>query len=594
MNHRITKVANHYNRPIKVLVEVLNTFGHVIEAKPTSLITEEMVTILSHYFATDPPYKGPIIKAEKISNPINEKPTTPFKSHEPTTRKGDGPYQIPFKKLKFKDGTIYIKFDDIFLGTLTYKPKDLSIYKMIISHYNRSNEFLGVTVSNKKILKIDNEDILLRKLNLSKPKKIIDQPFRANKSKGKTIPLEKAPKKRKRNKNRTDPKPIPESQISKPKKRPRIPNKTDNIKIPESNTPKPQLTLPIEEIKLKANLHDIASFYGVTTGDIINYLRSRRNRKFYPLSSKLSAQEVDIIQAHFTPRFRKKNPSAPLFKIVWTDLDPQLISTKPSKPPIPLPEPEIVGDTPGSNQKLSIKSSFEDTMFDFELKRDKFTTSVGVIKYPGLSDLLTFFSDREAQDICSKMSSSLPRKRASDFDNPNNKNKELLRYEIHYMANKALNIFGGKILTLISDLRKLKFKTRNAIELRTYRNVHPDFPFLHFNVGVNKVNVAFFTKLHRISNKLTSNSIIYSSKYQRIGFMDELGRIKLELSNFRPQLSLFIEKVSNMNYTVYSGVETGACDICGHQLTHPTSLLFGIGPVCAKNLNIDLKSLNIF
>jgi len=81
--------------------------------------------------------------------------------------------------------------------------------------------------------------------------------------------------------------------------------------------------------------------------------------------------------------------------------------------------------------------------------------------------------------------------------------------------------------------------------------------------------------------------------YHRIGFIDELGRVKLELTSFRPQLSLFINRVEDKNYEIFSGVETGVCEICKLPLSHPNSLLFGIGPVCAKKLNIDLRSMNL-
>ena len=548
MSLRIVKVAKQFNLPIKEIVGVLQKYGIDILPKPTAMISEEMMNLLYHHYNLDPARKTLITSGKKsfASSGIPDKPSLPRAISIP--EKGDGYYQIPFKKLKFKDGFICIPFDIPSLEVLTFKPQNSAIYEMIKSKYSTSNEFLSVRVAGGKISNIDNVESLSKKLKISSPQQKMTEEIKSKnrKKRGKEAKL----------------KPYKSERRKKVPKQP-----------PEPQLPKPRIPQPVKDVVLKANITDIASYYSVWQKDIIEYLEIMVPWKKYALNSRLTLREAKIIQDHFTQTKLKTKTFPSRDKIEWVEFEDE-----------PTQEPRIA---------FSILSSFEITKFDFELKEDKFSKSVGVICYPGLPDVLTYFSDLQAVDICSKMSSSLPRKRATDFGNLNNKNKELTRYEIHYMANKALNIFGGKILTLLCELRKLKFKTKNAFEVRTYRTVRPDFPFLHFKVGGEIINVAFFTREHKIKNKLTANSVIYSSTYNRIGFIDELGRVKLELQRFRPQLSLFINKVKDKNYQIHSGVETGVYEICKLPLTHPTSLLFGIGPVCARNLGIDLRNLNL-
>jgi len=78
-----------------------------------------------------------------------------------------------------------------------------------------------------------------------------------------------------------------------------------------------------------------------------------------------------------------------------------------------------------------------------------------------------------------------------------------------------------------------------------------------------------------------------SKSYVEVGSLDEQGYIMTKLEKFKPQLHMFYETISAGNINIYSGVETGNCDLCGKELTHPTSLRIGIGPICAKNNGIN-------
>jgi hypothetical protein len=215
------------------------------------------------------------------------------------------------------------------------------------------------------------------------------------------------------------------------------------------------------------------------------------------------------------------------------------------------------------------------------------------IYFKGLKRISSRFLDDQALDICSKMSSSYTRRLCKDFQNKNS-DREFIRYQIHYIANKAFEIFGGKFLTFIYELRKLKFKNQTANEISTHQGVIPDFPLLSLEAGGTSFIISFFVKRNKKKNTLNRDVRLLESKtYNEIGTVDEDGCVITRLEKFKPEISLFYQKAMNNTFKIYSGVETGNCDICGKELNHPVSLRLGIGPVCARNLQID-KALYVF
>ncbi len=225
-----------------------------------------------------------------------------------------------------------------------------------------------------------------------------------------------------------------------------------------------------------------------------------------------------------------------------------------------------------------------------KLNRDLFTEVVQSVKYSGLQEINSHFSDDQAVSLCSKMSSSYARRIVNELSQVSDDDERIERlYQIHFMANKAHAVFGGKILTLLYELPKLEFKYQTAIEVKTYTQVRPDFPLITFQVNQTKLNVTFYTKLHRnIIGGYTPNVSIYTSgSHHQIGWIDETGHIQVRLEKFRPQLSIFIGGIQDGRFEYYSGVETGRCEICTRPLTHPLSLRIGIGPECAKKIGLD-------
>ena len=210
-----------------------------------------------------------------------------------------------------------------------------------------------------------------------------------------------------------------------------------------------------------------------------------------------------------------------------------------------------------------------------------------ITKYKDFQPINSFFTDTEAINLCNKMSSSLTRNLCNQI-NKTKSNSPLLRYQIHSIANKALKIFGGNMLTFIYGLRTLKFKNNTALEIKTYDKVIPDFPIISFKSTNVSFKIAFFIKRNRQGNQLNSDIRLFSGKsFQQIGSIDEQGYVMTKLEKFKPQLTMFYEATEKSNFEIYSGVETGKCDLCPHTLTHPTSLRIGIGPICARNHGID-------
>lgn len=220
------------------------------------------------------------------------------------------------------------------------------------------------------------------------------------------------------------------------------------------------------------------------------------------------------------------------------------------------------------------------------LTHDLFNRPKQQVSFKGYSTLSSNFSDIEAINICSKMSSSFTRNLCKQLYNPK-ANRQLIIYQLHHIANKAHKIFGGKILTFIYNLRNLNFKNKTASEIKTYTKVVPYFPIISFDTGSTSFKISFFVKQIK-NDRLKADIRLFAPRtYEQVGIIDEEGCVLTRLEKFKPQLTLFYQATKNNNFKIFSGVETGNCEICGRELSHPISLRIGIGPVCASNNQID-------
>lgn len=107
------------------------------------------------------------------------------------------------------------------------------------------------------------------------------------------------------------------------------------------------------------------------------------------------------------------------------------------------------------------------------IEKNRFECFKKHVSYQSLPIVESFFSDLEAMTICSKMSSSYSRSICKQLSTHKSE-FEKLNYQIHYIANKALSIYGGKLLTFIYELRNINFVDGNSTqEIRTYLKVKP-------------------------------------------------------------------------------------------------------------------------
>jgi len=235
----------------------------------------------------------------------------------------------------------------------------------------------------------------------------------------------------------------------------------------------------------------------------------------------------------------------------------------------------------------------EPIQLDHLISENRFKEIKQKIKFDN-TEIKSFFSDQEALEICERMSSSFTRRLCKEyFQFPIGKKKQECLFQLHYIANKAKEIYGGEILSFLLNLRKLNFKNITAKEVSTYKKDRPDFPFYRFEA--EGIGIGFFLKGDH-SNNLKPDVRIYSIDSNNlttpIANVNHEGMILLKLESFYPKLSMFIEKTKMEQVQFFAGVETGNCIICYRELTHPLSLRTGIGPICARDSGIDRRLYN--
>jgi hypothetical protein len=447
----------------------------------------------------------------------------------------DGNYIVPLRQLKFKGDQILIPVGDIKGQLLPYNITSQEHLKFLKRHYGTTEKTMSYSISKNEITRIEDLESLKEKL-FPKPKE--KKEVRSAKSTEKPKPLNKPkPGDGKKPKRR------PKGTFNPPVELPSIVNKPDVPKKPE----------------YPATVIYVARNFNTFPREILDILHEH-NIEGLDETSLLSQSEFRLIRKIMETKGSKRSSVG----YIWTEF-------RDEPDPKPVPSPITI------NEKQIL------------LTRNVFTKIVKTVSYGSLDPISSYFQDVQARLICSRMSSSFARSiaekhsRASEGDD-----KDLLTYQLHYMADKALKVFGGKILTLIYELPPLRFAQKTALEVKTYHQVRPDFPMISFTTHQVQVNVAFFTKLHRLKNKLQPHVFLFKHKtYETIGSIDELGYIRLQLQSFRPELSLFIDRINEKQYKIYSGVQTGVCDICNRPLREPLSLRIGIGPVCAKNIGLD-------
>jgi hypothetical protein len=311
-------------------------------------------------------------------------------------------------------------------------------------------------------------------------------------------------------------------------------------------------------------LATLAIKYRIPSSDMVAYLKSKGFTSVNE-SSLLSLDEFNHVNMKFiAPKINQR----PEFKKIKIDLEKCRVDKS-------------------SGDKTLLEYSF------FELpssRSDELSKVAEYISFPGLESFSSNFSDDQAIRICSKMSNSFVRSLCTKVNGTDGK-KAL--YQIHYIANKALRLFGEKILTFIMNLRALEFSTNGSIEIVNFREVLPDFPLITVESDDGSFFISFFLQKDKKKNKLSSSVKLHSKEGGEVmGEIDENGIITARLQKFYPRIKLYCKILKDQSMQIFSGVETGKCEVCGHILTSSASCKIGIGPVCAEKLGLDQSLYN--
>ena len=229
------------------------------------------------------------------------------------------------------------------------------------------------------------------------------------------------------------------------------------------------------------------------------------------------------------------------------------------------------------------------------LTENIFINVIQQIRYKDERTIDSYFTDAQAKEICSKMAVGIIRHYSNLFmankvnsqalvKKPENLNFDLLRYQLHYLAAKALDFYGGKALTFIFKLRHLPLHKTNTKVLsankKWYRNENVYFPTFQLNRSDDDSNYYIrFTKLYERKKDNYPVFTLYNYRRKKVAAFSRTGELIEKFKERFPSIAIF-EEIKSGELTLYSGYDDGLCDICGRLLTDPLSVSYGRGPQC--------------
>lgn len=222
------------------------------------------------------------------------------------------------------------------------------------------------------------------------------------------------------------------------------------------------------------------------------------------------------------------------------------------------------------------------------LTENIFENEVGIIKYKDQPELRTFFTDNQVKNICSKMSNSKIRHFSNLFFT---ESKQVdyyhLKYQLHTIANNALQFFGGVILTFIYNLPNWPLRSKNTDILKstisdlTYLTGNfPKFEIKSYENGQH-YTIRFRRAILRNVRNIPLFTIRDNTTYRESHVLRD-GSLSESLTNIIPDFLIFQENTMT-GLMLYAGYSDDVCDICGRPLTDYESVLYGRGPVCRRD-----------
>lgn len=191
----------------------------------------------------------------------------------------------------------------------------------------------------------------------------------------------------------------------------------------------------------------------------------------------------------------------------------------------------------------------------------------------------TYFDDITALELCNKLSTPFIR---SILKNPISN-----KLEIHRIAMKCYEKYGGHIVSFILSLPKLQFGKSDSKTVITKTKYEGEIPSLKIKFLKHNIEyfLCFYEPRKRIGKETTVASLFNKTQTKIEGFLTYSGYIEHRINNESISLKFFIENVDNKQL-VSCSVEPGRCINCNKELTDTSSLKVGYGRNCAKELGI--------
>ncbi len=220
---------------------------------------------------------------------------------------------------------------------------------------------------------------------------------------------------------------------------------------------------------------------------------------------------------------------------------------------------------------------------DFEGSSIKLTDNIFEKIKPRLIDerLETVFKDIQAVQLCRKISSPFTRIILQNATN------NIL--EIHQIAMKCFNKYGGHIITFLLSLPELKFANQKPSFLTNHLQYNGEIPSLKIKIQNGTEYFICFHQPKKRLGKQTTVAIIYNKKSRTTeGHLTMQGYIETRIQAERMTLHIFVENIKKPT-SIFSGVELGRCIYCNQELTDIKSLRNGYGKDCAQTYNLNYE-----
>ncbi len=198
-------------------------------------------------------------------------------------------------------------------------------------------------------------------------------------------------------------------------------------------------------------------------------------------------------------------------------------------------------------------------------------------------DLETVFTDEQVVQLCSKLSTPWVRQLLV--------NSSINIKELHQIAMKCFNRYGGKIISFVLLLPIMDFGNRKSkyfIEKKDYEGEIPSFKLKFSNSG-DEYYFSFYPNINKIKSDTKIATVFNKTQNVIEGFISFNGYMQKKVNNENLKLRLFVENLYSKNRVIYCGVADGYCLKCNRELSDPKSLRVGYGRECAAEIGIPYE-----